>query len=172
MKKISKRKTEREGRTMSKKHNPKFYVRYAQCKANVLDFVAPKGAIYGRFSDSKGNPVYWVCDYFKTDKYGNLSVYVNIDGEWSIRVARENSKIYNWVKYAVNKLGFIPVVDDKKVWNEKPSELMKTYSRHKKGTGSRINTNQINESLRWNEVTEIAHWYGKGNASVIANGIR
>lgn len=156
---------------MSKKHAPKFYVRYAQCKANVLDFVAPKGAIYGRFSDVKGNPVYWVCDYFKTDKNGNLSVYVNVDGEWSIRVARENSEIYKWVKYAVNKLGFIPVVDDKKVWNEKPSELMKTYSRHKKGTGSRINTNQINESLRWNEVTEIAHWYGKGNASVVGNSI-
>ena len=157
---------------MSKKHAPKFYVRYAQHKTNVLDLTAPKGAIYGRFSDDKGNPVYWICDYFKTDKNGNLSVYVNTNGEWSIHVAAENSKIYNWVKTAVNKLGFIPVVDNAKIYNEKPSELMKTYSRHKKGTGSRINTNQINNPLRWNEVTVEAHWLGKGNASVVANGIR
>lgn len=156
---------------MSKKHVAKFYVRYAQNKTNVMDFVAPKGAIYGRCLDKKGNPVYWVCDYFKTDKNGSLSVYVNMDGEWSIRVARENGKIYNWVKNAINKLGFIPVVDNPKIYNEKPSELMRTYSRHKKGTGSRINTSQINESLRWNEVTEIAHWYGKGNASIVGNSI-
>lgn len=39
---------------------------------------------------------------------------------------------------------------------------------HKKGTGSRINTYQINNPLRWNEVTETAHWYGHGNASVVA----
>lgn len=157
---------------MSKKHAQKFYVRYAQYKTNVLDLTAPKGAIYGRFSDAKGNPIYWICDFFKTDANGSLSVYVNMDEEWSIRVAKRNSKIYNWVKTAVNKLGFIPVVDNAKVYNEKPSELMKTYSRHKKGTGSRINTNQINNPLRWNEVTVEAHWLGKGNASVVANGIR
>ena len=39
-------------------------------------------------------------------------------------------------------------------------------------SGSRINTHQINNPLRWNEVTETAHWYGKGNASVVASNIR
>lgn len=45
--------------------------------------------------------------------------------------------------------------------------------RHKKsGGGSRINTHQINQPLRWNEVTEDAHWYAHGNASVVANNAR
>ena len=49
--------------------------------------------------------------------------------------------------------------------------MMKSYALHKKGTGSRINTYQINSPLHWNEVTETAHWYGHGNASVVASNI-
>lgn len=51
-------------------------------------------------------------------------------------------------------------------------ELMRHERHHKKGSGNRICTNQINGPLKWKEVTEIAHWEGKGNASVVAASIR
>ena len=149
----------------------KIYVRYAERRTNILDMTTPKGAIYGRYSEN-GKQIFWFCDYFKVDKNGNLPVYINISGEWSADLVNANHPIYKWVKYAVNWLGFIPVIERKSVYNAKPSDLMRTYSLHKKGNGSRINTHQINQQLRWREVTEVAHWYGKGNASVVANSIK
>ena len=156
-----------------KKHETKFYVRYAQKQTNLLDTIAPKGAIYGRYSEN-GNQIFWICDCFKIDRNGNLRVYLYKDSEWSIELADANHPIYKWVKTAVNKLGFIPTVvsvRNAKQYNAPTAELMKTYSRHKKGNGSRINNRQINQPLRWNEVTETAHWFGQGNASVIASNI-
>ena len=38
-----------------------------------------------------------------------------------------------------------------------------TFCFAQKGSGSRIITYQINPPLKWNEVTELAHWEGKGN---------
>ena len=35
-----------------------------------------------------------------------------------------------------------------------------------------MNTHQINQPLKWREVTEYAHWQGNGNASVVASNIR
>ena len=80
--------------------------------------------------------------------------------------------IYKWVKSACEKLGYIPTVQRENLSFNDCKNMMKSYALHKKGTGSRINTYQINNPLRWNEITEDAHWYGHGNASVVASNIR
>lgn len=62
---------------------------------------------------------------------------------------------------------------EKRKINENWTGLMKHERCHKKGSGgNRICTNQINGPLKWKEVTEIAHWEGVGNASVVAASIR
>jgi len=79
---------------------------------------------------------------------------------------------YKWVKSVCEKLGYIPKIQRENLSFDDCQSMMKSYALHKKGTGSRINTYQINNPLRWNEVTETAHWYGHGNASVVASNIR
>ena len=46
------------------KHEPKFYVRLCKGKSvNFPDnFTIYPGSIYGRFQDSKGKRIFWVCD--------------------------------------------------------------------------------------------------------------
>lgn len=54
------------------------------------------------------------------------------------------------------------------------ANLMKHDRRHKNGSGGArlINDAQINAPLKWQEVTEEAHWAFSGNASVVASNIR
>lgn len=83
----------------------------------------------------------------------------------------ENHPCYKWVKAAIKELGRVPKIKESFTQKE-CKNMMKTYTLPKKGNGSRINTHQINSVLKWNEVTELAHWTGKGNASVMACNIR
>lgn len=152
-----------------KRKKEKFYVRYATKQTTLpQEFPVPKGAIYGR----KGKQ-FWVCDCFKVDKDGSLPVYFYNGNDWIATAASTQSKVYSMIVYAIRKLGFIPTVEYKlkPIYNVKCQDLMRTYSVHKKGTGSRINTNQINADLKWREVTELGHW-ANIPASVIANSIR
>lgn len=75
---------------------------------------------------------------------------------------------------AVNPVSVVRETRDKYGMTFSDYENMMRHERkHKKsGGGSRIYTNQINSPLRWKDVTEEAHWYGSGNASVVANNAR
>ena len=158
-----------------KKAKVNFYVRYAQNTPVVFpgNFVGKVGCIYGRLN-GKSAPIFWVCDnFFLTN--GKLSVHIYTGEVWqTVKVGREHP-CYRLVAEAVHKLGFIPQVQAKSAVKVRPGEtemLMRHSARHKKGSGSRINSHQINPVLRWNEVTEEAHWFAKGNASVVASNIR
>ena len=157
---------------MSKiKHAPKFYVRFCTKAVNFPgNFRVYPGSIYGRYTEN-GKPVFWVCDNYIALS-GKLTIHVYNGEYWKICPVDPDHPCYKWVKSAINQLGMIPKVDRENLSHDTVEDMMKTYSRHKKGNGSRINTNQINQPLRWNEVTEEAHWYGKGNASVVASNIR
>lgn len=154
-------------------HAPKFYVRYAQRKpVNFpLNFQVYPGSIYGRYQDKNGNQVFWICENFRKTSQGYQILFSNGKDGWFSTTTDSNSTIYKYITIAIRKLGFIPTVN-KTHERVDYAQLMRTYSCHKKGTGSRINTRQINNPLQWNEVTEDAHWFGKGNASVIGNNCR
>lgn len=129
-----------------------------------------KGSIYGRYYKNH-KPYWWMCeDYELID--GHLPILIFKEKRWRRQLVDCTHPCYKWVKKTVEKLGRIPVVDKEPHSFKDVEQLMKTYSLHKKGTGSRINTNQINNPLKWNEVTQEAHWYGHGNASIVANGCR
>lgn len=81
-------------------------------------------------------------------------------------------KFSSLLRFSLRKLGRTPVVDKVDLTFDQVQNMMKHSALHKKGSGSRINTYQINPPLQWNEVTELAHWEGKGNAGRIANDIR
>ena len=154
------------------KHPEKFYVRFAT-KSVIFpeNFRVFQGSIYGRFSEN-GKSVFWVCDNY-TINHGKLPVHIYSGEYWKLCLVSSDHPCYKWVKYAIQKLGKIPFVSREENISHKDCEnMMRTYTRHKKGNGGRINTYQINQPLRWNEVTEIAHWHGKGNASVVACNIR
>ena len=153
-------------------HAPKFYVRLCQGSITNLpdDFKVFPGAIYGRYTNKNGKRIFWVCDDFKLIN-GKLPVHI-FCGYWQDTLVNADHQCYKWVKYVCEKLGHIPKVQRENLSFDSCKNMMKTYARHKKGTGSRINTHQINNPLEWNEITEDAHWYGKGNASVVANGMR
>ncbi len=150
------------------KHKPKFYVKLAGFPVSLPgNFQVYTGSIYGRcMVESKS--VFWVCDNYALINE-KLPIHIYDGNFWKLIFVSSTHLCYKWVKNMVENLGQLPYVDKEKV---DFSELMKTYSLHKKGSGSRINTNQINQPLRWNEVTEIAHWYGKGNASIVACSIK
>ena len=154
-------------------HVPKFYVRYAQRKpVNFpLDFQVYPGSIYGRYQDKNGIQVFWICENFRKTSQGYQILFSNGKDGWNSMAVSKDSTIYKYITIAIRKLGFVPTVNRT---HERVdyAQLMKTYSCHKKGTGSRINTRQINNPLQWNEVTEDAHWFGKGNASVVGNNCR
>lgn len=154
------------------KHNEKFYVRL--CRGTVTNFpdsfrVLP-GAIYGRYTNETGKRIFWVCDDFRLIN-SKLPIHIYC-GYWQDVLVNADHPIYKWVKSACETLGYIPKVDRESLSFSDCLDMMKTYSPHKKGTGSRIHTNQINNPLQWNEVTEEAHWYANGNASVVANNAR
>ena len=156
---------------MAIKHAPKFYVRL--CNEHVIypqNFTVFPGAIYGRFCAKNGN-VLWVCDNYSMID-GKIPVHFFFNEKWKLCFVGENHPCYQWVKSVIEKLGRVPEIRKEKLGREVCESLMKNNSLHKKGTGSRINTHQINQPLRWNEGTEIAHWHGKGNASVVASNIR
>lgn len=159
---------------MSKiKHESKFYVRFSG-KESVnfpANFTVYPGSVYGRFSNSEGKKIFWVCDCYQTVN-GKLPVHIFNGSYWKLSLINANHPCYKWVKIACEKLGYIPKPNTENLSFEECKEMMKSYALHKNGTGSRINTHQINNPLQWNEVTEYAHWYGKGNASVVANGMR
>lgn len=153
-------------------HAPKFYVRL--CKGTVTnlpcDFKVLPGAIYGRYTNENEKRVFWVCDDFALFN-GKLPVHI-FCGYWQDVLVNADHPIYKWVKSACEKLGYIPTVQRENLSFDSCKSMMKTYALHKKGTGSRINTHQINNPLEWNEVTEEAHWYGKGNAGWTVSNIR
>lgn len=153
-------------------HGEKFYVRFAQNRPVNMpgDFKVFTGSIYGRYNANQ-KPIFWVCDCYYLYK-GKLPVHVFNGKDWKLQYLDKAHPICKWVVYAIRKLGRIPKIDTESLTLSDCENLMKSYALHKKGTGSRLNTNQINGPLRWNEVTEIAHWYGKGNASVVACGIK
>lgn len=158
---------------MSKiKHEQKFYVRLCQGKTvNFPDnFIVYPGSIYGRYSENNKR-IFWVCDSYILEN-GKLPVHIFNGSYWKLCMVSSNHPCYKYVKFAVESLGKIPKIRKENLSFDDCKDMMKTYSLHKKGNGSRINTHQINQPLRWNEVTEIAHWHGKGNASVVASNIR
>lgn len=159
---------------MSKiKHEPKFYVRLCKGKSVKFpnDFTVYSGSIYGRFQDIKGKKIFWVCDSYCLED-GKLPIHI-FDGTcWKLYSVNAEHPCYKWVKAAIESLGYIPKIQRENITFEDCQNMMKSYALHKKGTGTRINTYQINNPLQWNEVTEDAHWYGKGNASVVASNIR
>jgi hypothetical protein len=153
-------------------HAPKCYVRFASGKVNFPDnFQVYKGSIYGRFSNAAGMPIFWVCDNYALVE-GRLPVHIYNNGIWKLSFVEPSHPCYKWVKEAIEKMGKVPSIEKRFVSGRDIKALMHQEPRHKKGNGSRINTHQINQPLRWNEVTELAHWNGKGNASVVACNIR
>lgn len=162
-----------EKRKYTHEHAPKFYIRIVPGNAEPVNFpgnfkVFP-GSIYGRYSEN-GKHIFWVCDnYCFTREAMQIHIY---NGEyWKNVIVNAKHPCYKYVMISLRKLGRIPKIHKEIITLDDCRNLMKADARHKKGTGSRINTNQINNPLRWNEVTEIAHWYGKGNASVVASNI-
>lgn len=155
------------------KHEPKFYVRLCKGKSVTFpdNFTIFPGSIYGRFSDVKGRKFLWVCDSYMLEN-SKLPVHIFNGNQWKLCMVPVEHPCYKWVKSIIETLGYIPKINRETITLDDCENMMKTYSLHKKGTGSRINTHQINNPLQWKEVTEDAHWYGKGNASVVASNIR
>lgn len=155
------------------KHEPKFYVRLCKGKSvNFPDnFTIYPGSIYGRFTDKQGKRIFWVCNDYRLTN-GKLPVNIFDGIRWTLCLVNADHLCYKWVKSVCEKLGYIPKIQRENLSFDDCQNMMKSYALHKKGTGSRINTHQINNPLRWNEVTETAHWYGHGNASVVASNIR
>ena len=162
------------GRTMPKiKHESKFYVRLNRAGVSYFpeNFAIYPGAVYGRTSDKNGKPVFWVCDNYAFVN-GKLPVHIYSGGNWKLLFVGAKHPCYQWVKSAIEQLGYVPKISRETLFFDDVRNLMKANARHKKGSGSRIHTNQINGVLKWNEVTEDAHWHGHGNASVVAANIR
>lgn len=111
-------------------------------------------------------------DDFKrvNDAYSVHILTENKKAKWEYESA--SAKIQQFITIALRKLGRTPIVDKADLTFDNVRNMMKHSALHKKGSGARINTHQINPPLQWNEVTELAHWEGKGNASVIASNIR
>ena len=155
------------------KHEPKFYIRL--CKGTVTqfpdNFAIYPGSIYGRFTDKQGKRILWVCNDYRLTN-GKLPVNIFNGTRWTLCLVNADHPCYKWVKSVCEKLGYIPKIQRENLSFDDCQNMMKSYALHKKGTGSRINTYQINSPLHWNEVTETAHWYGHGNASVVASNIR
>lgn len=153
-------------------HAPKFYVRLCQGKSVSFpdNFAIFPGSLYGRYT-SNNKRIFWVCDNYN---YINdrLQVHFYNGAYWKIEWISSAHPVYKWVKSALSELGKIPKIDRDKISFDDAKNLMRHDRLHKKGSGSRINNHSINPPLKWNEITEIAHWYGKGNASVVACNIR
>lgn len=158
---------------MSKIHKEKFYVRLCSGKSVNFpeNFRVYPGSIYGRYTDSNGIKLLWVCDSYKTIS-GKLAVHFYNGYEWNLCMISTTHPCYKWVKCAIEKIGYVPKIQTETLSFSELQNMMKHDRYLKKGSGSRINTHQINGPLKWNEVTEIAHWYGHGNASVVATNIR
>ena len=153
------------------KHQPKFYVRLAQARTVYPDnFQVYQGSVYGRFCHKNGKRYFWVCDNYALID-GKLPVHVYNGKDWTLCRVDSSHPVYQWVKSMIENLGYIPKVQKVVVSTDACSQLMKTNSRHKKGTGGRINTHQINNPLQWREVTELGHW-ANCPASVVGNNIR
>ena len=154
-------------------HESKFYVRLNRAGVSYFpeNFVIYPGAIYGRTSDKNGKPVFWVCDNYALVN-GKLPVHIYSGDNWKLLFVGAKHPCYQWVKSAIEQLGYVPKISREALSFDDVRNLMKANARHKKGSGSRIHTNQINGVLKWNEVTEDAHWHGHGNASVVAANIR
>lgn len=153
-------------------HAPKFYVKFTQEKSALLQgMYVYIGSIYGRYSDSNGKACFWICDNYALVN-GKLPIHFNDGNGWKLLFVSSAHPCYKWVKTMILDLGYVPKIQ-KEAFSENQIKNMMKHDRYlKKGSGSRIYTNQINNPLRWNEVTELAHWYGKGNASVVASNIR
>lgn len=157
-------------------NDSKQYVRYANNMRIKFpgNFIIDPGSTYGRFQGKDGKPVFWVCDsYILVNK--KLPIHIFNGMYWELVSVPADHVIYQCVVSMCKQLGRVPNVGMEILKSMKTQDFqdyMKHDRRHKKGSGSRISTNQINNVLRWNEVTEIAHWYGKGNASVVATNIR
>ncbi len=158
---------------MAIKHEPKFYVRLRTGKSCEFPehFCVYPGSTYGRFVDSKGKTTFWVCDTYAL-KGGKLPIHIYQGLYWKLELVDKTHPCYKWVETTLNNLGRIPKVNRETLSFDELKNMMKHERRHKSGSGSRIYTNQINGPLQWNEVTELAHWNGKGNASVVAANIR
>ena len=104
------------------------------------------------------------------DAYSVHILTENKKAKWEYGSA--SAKIQQFITIALRKLGRTPIVDKADLTFDNVRNMMKHSALHKKGSGARINTYQINPPLQWNEVTELAHWEGKGNAGRIANDIR
>lgn len=158
---------------MAIKHEPKFYVRLRTDKPCEFPnhFRIYPGSIYGRFVNADGKNVFWVCDKYSLTN-GKLPIHIYNGIYWKFELVDKTHPCYKWVETTLKNLGKIPKVDRDNLSFDDVKNMMKHERRHKSGSGSRIYTNQINGPLRWKEVTEIAHWNGTGNASMVAANIR
>lgn len=159
---------------MAIKHKPKFYVRLRTGRPCFFpeDFKIYAGSIYGRFTNDQGIKVFWVCDnYCLIDGKLPMHIFNEEEAAWRLIFVDSSHDCYKWVKMTIKEIGRVPKVDREPMNEYAVKNLMKHDRRHKSGSGSRIYTNQINNPLRWNEVTELAHWEGRGAASVVASRI-
>lgn len=161
-----------EKRNYNHTHAPKFYVRIVPRNAESVifpdNFKVYPGSIYGRYSEN-GKRIFWVCDNYHFTREA-MQIHIFNGKYWKNEIINANHPCYKWVVASLRKLSYIPKVQRETITLEDCHNLMKTNTCHKKGSGSRINTNQINNPLRWREVTELGHWAGRP-ASVVANSI-
>lgn len=132
------------------------------------NFKVYPGSIYGRYSEN-GKRIFWVCDNYHFTREA-MQIHIFNGKYWKNEIINANHPCYKWVVASLRKLSYIPKVQRETITLEDCHNLMKANTCHKKGSGSRINTNQINNPLRWREVTELGHWAGRP-ASVVANSI-
>ena len=151
---------------------PKFFVRivprYAESVIFPDNFKVYPGSIYGRYSEN-GKRIFWECDNYHFTREA-MQIHIFNGKYWKNEIINANHPCYKWVVASLRKLSYIPKVQRETITLEDCHNLMKANTCHKKGSGSRINTNQINNPLRWREVTELGHWAGRP-ASVVANSI-
>ena len=161
-----------EKRNYNHNHAPKFYVRIVPRNAELVifpnNFKVFPGSIYGRYSEN-GKRIFWACDNYNFT-HEAMQIHIFDGTYWKCEIVKANHPCYKWVVISLKKLGYIPKVQREIITFDNCQQLMKANARHKKGSGSRINTNQINNPLRWREVTELGHWIGRP-ASVVANSI-
>lgn len=161
------------------KYYQKEYCRLATGSAELDGRFIKKGCYYGRFH-AENTDQFWIIDNPSEIKTGRIRALLHKrswnSNRWQrVLIGKDHpiwKQVSEWAKNHGDKLWIYTGETNKESMSFHDVEmLMKTHIVRKKGTGSRLNTNQINQPLHWNEVTELAHWWGHGNASVVANSI-
>lgn len=180
------------------KHAPKVWAKFARDEVSFCGKTAPKNSVYGRYWDNTENTyVFFIFEadkkYFfeynvypiaisKTTWNGGKNNTKDSDNViWHYQLYSKNMPVSNLIKQAYYEAGFrkyenIPSVAKlKSCYKARYETMMKSAIRKHKGGGGGGRRydfiDDINDCLRWNEVTVYAHWAFSGNASVVASSI-